>query len=197
MSSEEDILKNVTDPVVRQIFLAEFERLRKMGKTFIAPSIPPVPTPAIPEAPKVELPKVELPKVELPKVEAPTVTPFPNPLQTVTVDPGASKVVYLQKIPTDCIGFVQAVGNTSFDDAYLKWTIDGKPVIDSNIDWDIANINAVKQMVPWLTVKEEVKWEGFNNGGLACKFQVLCDGFWTRKTVLEALLKMGLPIGEF
>lgn len=138
--------------------------------------------------------QVVLPPVE-PK-QIPHITPFEEPLQEKIIEPGEQDTVYLCKIPPRRIGYIQAVGNISFEDAYLIWMVDKIEIIKKPITWDIASINAPKQILPWLSVKDEVRWVGYNKSDKKCHFQVLCDGFHVWQEQVPTLLDMGLPLGE-
>jgi len=173
-------LERKKDPFLDIIFLEELERLKERRR--------------LEEVVEEVKPKVEL---KIPKILPPVFTPFREPMQDKIVEPNSEDTVYLYEIPDGQIGYIQSVGNNSFEDAYLLWLVDGRQVIKTNITWDIASFNAPKSILPWIPVEHEVRWMGHNDSDKRVHFQILCDGFYTDIGNIEQLLGMGLPLGEF
>lgn len=161
------------------------------------PPTPPgifAPAPYYPYVTEEESDALEQEILKLPTM--PSVTRFAYPLQSKIVEPGEHDTVYLQEIPSGKVGYINAVGNISFDDAYLIWEIDGSRIILENITWDIANINTPKDIVPWMPVENKVEWTGYNNSAERCHFQVLMDGLFVSREHIPILLGMGLPLAK-
>jgi len=177
MSDLEKFLERKKNPVLELLFLEELERIKQ--KRVVRPPVKP-----------------EL-KVLPRKILPPVITPFRSPLQDKILEPGQQDTVYVYEILKGNIGYIQFIGNNSFDNAYLIWTIDGKNVLKLNVTWDIGAINAPKPITPWLPVEDEVRFLGVNNSSQRVHFHVLCDGFYTDIGNVERLLGMGLPLGEF
>lgn len=136
-------------------------------------------------------------KLAPPILKSPKIFHFPQPYQNKVVESGESNItVYSLKISSFYVGFIQFVGNNSFDEAYLYWQIDGKLQIDPYVNWQIADVSSPKKLEPWIRFRDKVVWTAKNDSDFACYFEVLMDGIFVPKEDVQLLLGLGLPAGR-